>query len=135
MAQFHRTALRTLWPETIYPRFQNHDKQSDALKHKTASGENCACAYCVSLFVTGHSKEFRGQTTLTQLRNTNIYIYAFSRRFYPKLCFTAPVLFHIHLCIFYPKQLTAHSVYTFVLSVHVFPGNRTHNLCAANAML
>ncbi len=27
------------------------------------------------------------------------------------------------------------SGYTFVLSVHVFPGNRTHNLCAANAML
>ncbi len=25
--------------------------------------------------------------------------------------------------------------YTFVLSVCVFPGNRTHNLCAANAML
>ncbi len=45
-----------------------------------------------------------------------IYIYAFSRRFYP-------------------KRLTVHSGYTFVLSVHVFPGNRTHNLCAANAML
>ncbi len=28
-----------------------------------------------------------------------------------------------------------HSGYTFVLSVCVFPGNRTHNLCAANAML
>ncbi len=45
-----------------------------------------------------------------------IYIYAFSRRFYP-------------------KQLTVHSGYTFVLSVCVFPGNRTHNLCTANAML
>ncbi len=45
-----------------------------------------------------------------------IYIYAFSRRFYP-------------------KRLTVHSSYTFVLSVCVFPGNRTHNLCAANAML
>ncbi len=45
-----------------------------------------------------------------------IYIYAFSRRFYP-------------------KRLTEHSGYTFVLSVYVFPGNRTHNLCAANAML
>ncbi len=45
-----------------------------------------------------------------------IYIYAFSRRFYP-------------------KRLTVHSGYTFVLSVCVFPGNRTHNLCAANAML
>ncbi len=45
-----------------------------------------------------------------------IYIYAFSRRFYP-------------------TWLTVHSGYTFVLSVCVFPGNRTHNLCAANAML
>ncbi len=36
---------------------------------------------------------------------------------------------------FYPKWLTVHSGYTFVLSVSVFPGNRTHNLCAANAML
>ncbi len=45
-----------------------------------------------------------------------IYIYAFSRRFYP-------------------KRLTVHSGYTFILSVCVFPGNRTHNFCAANAML
>ncbi len=44
------------------------------------------------------------------------FFYAFSRRFYP-------------------KQLTVHSDYTFVLSVCVFPGNRTHNLCTANAML
>ncbi len=36
---------------------------------------------------------------------------------------------------FYPKRLTVHSGYTFVLSVCVFPGNQTHNLCAANAML
>ncbi len=50
------------------------------------------------------------------LFNTNyIYIYAFSRRFYP-------------------KRLTVHSGYTFFLSVCV-PGNRTHNLCTANAML
>ncbi len=48
--------------------------------------------------------------------NFYIYIYAFNRRFYP-------------------KQLTVHSGYTFVLSVCVFPGNRTHNLCAANATL
>ncbi len=46
---------------------------------------------------------------------TNIYIYAFSRRFYP-------------------KRLTVHSDYTFV-SVQWFPGNRTHNLCTTNAML
>ncbi len=51
------------------------------------------------------------------LFNTNyIYIYAFSGRFYP-------------------KRLTVHSGYTFFLSVHVFPGIRTHNLCAANTML
>ncbi len=36
---------------------------------------------------------------------------------------------------FYPKRLTVHSGYIFFLSVCVFPGNRTHNLCAANAML
>ncbi len=36
---------------------------------------------------------------------------------------------------FYPKRLTVHSGYTYVLSVCVFPGNQTHNLCAANAML
>ncbi len=48
--------------------------------------------------------------------NLYIYIYAFNRRFYP-------------------KRLTVHSGYTFVLSVCVFPWNRTHNLCAANAML
>ncbi len=45
-----------------------------------------------------------------------IYIYAFSRRFYP-------------------KRLTVHSGYTFIVSMCVFPGNRTHNLCAANTML
>ncbi len=39
-----------------------------------------------------------------------IYIYAFSR-------------------CFFPKRLTVHSGYTFVLSVFVFPANRTHNLC------
>ncbi len=47
-----------------------------------------------------------------------IYIYAFSRRFYP-------------------KRLTVHSGYTFfLLPVHVFPGNRTHNLlrCWRNAL-
>ncbi len=48
----------------------------------------------------------------------HIYMfYAFSRRFYP-------------------KRPTVHSGYTFsFVSTHVFPGNRTHNLCAANAML
>ncbi len=36
---------------------------------------------------------------------------------------------------FYPLRLIVHSGYIVVLSVCVFPGNRTHNLCAANAML
>ncbi len=48
------------------------------------------------------------RTTISRL-----YIYIFSRRFYP-------------------KQLTG---YTFFLSVCVFPGTWTHNLCSANAML
>ncbi len=43
-----------------------------------------------------------------------IYIYAFSRFLY---------------------KATYNSGYTFALSVYVFPKNRTHNLCAANAML
>ncbi len=54
-----------------------------------------------------------------------------------------PVLFYytlftftfMHLAdAFIQSNLQLHSGYTF-LSVHVFPGNRTHNLCAANAML
>ncbi len=49
--------------------------------------------------------------SLSEMRH--IYIYAFSRRFYPKWLIQV-----IH-----------------VLSVCVFPGNRTHNLCAANTML
>ncbi len=43
-----------------------------------------------------------------------IYIYSFSRHFYP-------------------KQLTVHSG-LYIFYVHVFPGNQTHNRCAANAM-
>ncbi len=46
-----------------------------------------------------------------------IYIYAFSRRFYP-------------------KRLTLHSSYSFyLLSALAFPGNRTHDLGVASAML
>ncbi len=46
-----------------------------------------------------------------------IYIYAFNRRFYP-------------------KRLTLHSSYSFyILSALAFPGNRTHDLGVANAML
>ncbi len=44
-----------------------------------------------------------------------IYIYAFSRRFYP-------------------KRLTLHSSF-YILSALAFPGNRTHDLGVANAML
>ncbi len=45
------------------------------------------------------------------------YIYAFSRRFYP-------------------KRLTLHSSYSFyILSALAFPGNRTHDLGVARAML
>ncbi len=47
-----------------------------------------------------------------------IYIYAFSRRFYP-------------------KRLTLHSSYSFfyILSALAFPGNRTHDLGVASTML
>ncbi len=46
-----------------------------------------------------------------------IYIYAFSRHFYP-------------------KRLTLHSSYSFyILSALAFPGNRTHDLGVASAML
>ncbi len=47
----------------------------------------------------------------------SIYIYAFSRRFYP-------------------KRLTLHSSYSFyILSALAFPGNRTHDLGVASTML
>ncbi len=41
----------------------------------------------------------------------------------------------IYIYIFIQSDLQTNSGSTFVLSVCVFPGNRTHNLCAANAML
>ncbi len=42
---------------------------------------------------------------------------------------------HLHLAdAFIQSDLQLHSGYTFSL-VHVFPGNRTHNLCATDAML
>ncbi len=55
-----------------------------------------------------------------QFRNAAdyIYIYAFSRRFYPK-----------RLCRY------IYSGYTFCFCQYVFPENQTHNLCAANVML
>ncbi len=49
--------------------------------------------------------------THTRTCNIYIYMYAFSRRFYP-------------------KRLTVNSGYTFFCQ-YVFPGNQTHNLCAA----
>ncbi len=55
--------------------------------------------------------ELKTVIDLNQLEpNNGIYIYAFSRRFYP-------------------KRLTVHSGYTFFffLLVCVFPGNQTHN--------
>ncbi len=52
------------------------------------------------------------------IRYIYIYIYAFSRRFYP-------------------KRLTLHSSYSFYIFLEAlaFPGNRTHDLSVANAML
>ncbi len=57
-------------------------------------------------------------TLITQLHiYIYIYIYAFSRRFYP-------------------KRLTLHSSYSFyILSALAFPGNRTHDIGVASAML
>ncbi len=40
-----------------------------------------------------------------------------------------------HRCVNYELKEGQSSVGGDFLSVHVFPGNRTHNLCAANAML
>ncbi len=48
----------------------------------------------------------------------------------------SPLLGNLHLAdAFIQSDLQCISGYTFVLSVCVFPGNQTHNLCAANAML
>ncbi len=60
-------------------------------------------------------KEHALNALLNPLHVGYIYIYAFST-------------------CFYPKRLTVHSDYTFFCQ-YVFPGNRTHNLCATNAML
>ncbi len=55
--------------------------------------------------------------TVKLLNIFTIYIYAFRRRFYP-------------------KGLTLHSSYSFyILSALAFPGNRTHDLGVASAML
>ncbi len=65
-----------------------------------------------SLFVISNSKE----CSTWFIHNIYIYIYAFIRCFYPK---RLTVLFRLYM----------------FLSVCVFPGKWTHNLCAANAML
>ncbi len=55
--------------------------------------------------------------TCQNISSVYIYIYAFSRRFYP-------------------KRLTVHSSYSlYILSALAFPGNRTHDLGVASAML
>ncbi len=54
-------------------------------------------------------------SALCQYLYIYIYIYAFSRRFYP-------------------KRLTLHSSF-YILSALAFPGNRTHDLGVASAML
>ncbi len=59
----------------------------------------------------------RAESHVQELVYIYIYIYAFRRRFYP-------------------KRLTLHSSYSFyILSALAFPGNRTHDLGVANAML
>ncbi len=75
------------------------------------------CASNTYKEICSHRPDSNGQLTFhSKCASSFIYIYAFTRHFYP-------------------KRLTMHSGYTFVLSVCVFPGNRTHNLCAANTML
>ncbi len=44
------------------------------------------------------------------------------------------VYIYIYQTLLSKATYSAFRLYIF-LSVHVFPGNRTHNLCAANAML
>ncbi len=63
----------------------------------------------------------KSQSTTLKLQNTSFtftfYIYAFSR-------------------CFYPKRLTLHSSYSFTFyQLLLFPGNRTHDLGVASAML
>ncbi len=72
----------------------------------------------VPCFIQKCTKSFLSICTCSQyaLYYIYIYIYEFSRRFYPK------------------RLTVPFRIYIF-LSVHVFSGNRTHNLCAANAML
>ncbi len=70
---------------------------------------------CIQLYLKSYShNEIKIDNSIIYIY---IYIYAFSRRFYP-------------------KRLTLHSSYSFyILSALAFPGNRTHDLGVASAML
>ncbi len=71
----------------------------------------------VSEYFVNERLENGGTVGKPEGHNIYIYIYAFSRRFYP-------------------KRLTLHSRYSFyILSALAFPGNRTHDLGVASAML
>ncbi len=74
---------------------------------------NIPAAVCANL-----AKNYRKRLTFVIVNILHyIYIYAFSRRFYP-------------------KRLTLHSSDSFyILSALAFPGNRTHDLGVASAML
>ncbi len=71
---------------------------------------------CISILKSAsHSATLSFQRTLTEKKSL-VYIYAFSRRFYPKV--------------------QVHSSYSFyIISAFAFPGNRTHDLGVASAML
>ncbi len=74
------------------------------------------CSNTLSSMCTKH---FSHTAVYTIPQNTQqyIYIYAFSRRFYP-------------------KRLTLHfKLQFYILSALAFPGNRTHDLGVASAML
>ncbi len=63
-----------------------------------------------------------------------------ANKFWKHLKMSYPNSYHftftfMHLADAFIQSDLVHSGYTFFLSVRVFPGNRTHNLCAANAML
>ncbi len=60
--------------------------------------------------------------------NVYIYIYIYIQYVY--------IFTFMHLAdAFIQSDLQCIEAIHFFLSVHVFPGSRTHNLCAANAML
>ncbi len=71
----------------------------------------------LKLYTYTHHTIFLTYAATQMFGGIYIYIYAFIRRFYP-------------------KRLTLHSRYSFyILSALAFPGNRTHDLGVASAML